>query len=652
MTDALAASPLARAVGLALLEFVWQGAAIGGLTACLLIALRKSTAQARYVVGCLSLAVMVAVPVVTVARYMRDAAGASAGGALTLTGRLEETAVSTAGAGARPESSAEGRINASRQWIEARLPFVVLIWSGGVLALGLHLLGGWIQIGRIRRRATPVPLNRWPESVRAMADELGVTRRLRLIDSALVDVPAVLGWLRPTIVVPASALTGLSPAHLDAILAHELAHVHRGDYLINVFQCVVEILLFYHPAVWWVSRQIRREREHCCDDLAATLCADRVTYVSALVSLEELRVKTPRLAMAASDGDLLNRVRRLLEPGSAAGPRLSGGFAMAVMMTVLLLAVSGPIEGMPRGSDYVQSSIVEPASSRIAAPAPPTPVAAKLPIPRDFAEPGAQTTLGKIAGVVTDRDGGVIVGAKVTVTSAAAQTVRDTTTNGRGEFAVGDLASGTYELTITMPGFTRSRGGVQIRPNETLASNVRLEVSALTEAVFVRSSRGSSPPTDPRTPADFFDAAKLYYEQGRLTEAENMTTRALALLRAAAPERPRSNDPLVSTSGPVRVGGDVTPPTRTRYVEPVYPAIAVVARVEGTVYLEAVIDRTGAVRDVRLLKGMPLLNDAAMDAVRQWLYSPTLLNGAPVEIVMTVSVSFRGRSPFPQIGSN
>ena len=469
MTEVLAASPLARAVGLALVEFVWQGAAIGAVTAGLLIALRKSTAQARYVVGCLSLAVMVAVPVVTVARYMRNAAGASAGSALTLTGRLEETVVSTAGAGARPESSAEGRINASRQWIEARLPFVVLIWSGGVLALGLHLLGGWIQIGRIRRRATPVPVHRWPDALRVLAGRLGVTRTLRLVESALIEVPAVIGGLRPVIVLPVSALAVLPPAHLEAILAHELAHVRRGDYLINVVQCVIEVLLFYHPAVWWVSRQIRREREHCCDDVAATLCEDRLAYASALVSLEELRVRAASLAMAANGGDLLTRIRRLLEPGSVSGPRLSGGFAMVVMMTVLLLAVSGQIRGTSAGSDRLPASMVDPASPNVA-------------------------------------------------------------------------------------------------------------VQAQTQ----------TPP------------------------------------------------PAVTPRG-------IVPPSRIRHVEPVYPTVPVAARVNTVVYVKATIAKDGTVRDARIARGRASFNDAAIAAVKQWTYTPAKLNGAPVEIVMTVAVKFKAQ---------
>ena len=113
--------------------------------------------------------------------------------------------------------------------------------------------------------------------------------RVRLLESTLVDVPTVIGWIKPVILLPASALSGLKPHQLEAILAHELAHIRRHDYLVNLLQTLVETLLFYHPAVWWLSRRIRAERENCCDDLAVSLCGDPYTYAQALADLEELR---------------------------------------------------------------------------------------------------------------------------------------------------------------------------------------------------------------------------------------------------------------------------------------------------------------------------------------------------------------------------
>ena len=132
-------------------------------------------------------------------------------------------------------------------------------------------------------------------------------------NSAVAQTPAVIGWIRPVVLLPASALSGLEPGQIEALLAHELAHIRRHDYLVNLLQTAVETLLFYHPAVWWVGRQMRAERENCCDDLAVAVCGDALVYARALTELEQIRIAAPRLAMAANDGSLLNRVRRLLE---------------------------------------------------------------------------------------------------------------------------------------------------------------------------------------------------------------------------------------------------------------------------------------------------------------------------------------------------
>jgi len=135
---------------------------------------------------------------------------------------------------------------------------------------------------------------------------------VELAGSAVAGVPAVIGWLRPVILVPAGALLHLSPEELEAVIAHELAHVRRRDYLVNLLQSAIEILMFYHPAVWWIGRRIRAEREHCCDDMAVAACGNRLVYARALAALEELRAGQTRFAMAATGGPLLGRIRRLL----------------------------------------------------------------------------------------------------------------------------------------------------------------------------------------------------------------------------------------------------------------------------------------------------------------------------------------------------
>ena len=163
-------------------------------------------------------------------------------------------------------------------------------------------------------------------------------------------MPTVIGWLRPVVLLPVSCVTGLSPGQLEAIVAHELAHIRRHDYLVDLLQSAVETLLFYHPAVWWVSRRIREEREHCCDDLAVAACGDRAGYARALATLEELRPASAQLAVAASGAPLLRRIRRLAgqpERGPAGVTWPFAGIAIVLVIGILAVGESAAIGPAP-----------------------------------------------------------------------------------------------------------------------------------------------------------------------------------------------------------------------------------------------------------------------------------------------------------------
>ncbi len=203
--------------------------------------------------------------------------------------------------------------------------------------LSVYHLGGWRQTRKLTRNGRPLGED-LEATVRALAGRLGIARAIRLLESSAVPVPAVIGWLRPAILVPASTLAGLTPRQLEAVLAHELAHIRRHDYLVNLLQTVVETLLFYHPAVWWVSSQVRRERESCCDDLAVEVCGDRLGYARALADLEGLRTPSPRLAMAADGGSLLDRIRRLV--GAPARPSRRSWVAGLLALSLLPMGLS------------------------------------------------------------------------------------------------------------------------------------------------------------------------------------------------------------------------------------------------------------------------------------------------------------------------
>ncbi len=306
MSD-LATTPAAwvEAIGWALVHSTWQGMAVAAALA--LRGLRRGSAEARYLAACLALALMVALPVAT-ARLPASAPAVEVGHPDS----RDVAGPAVAVAGPSPPARAAG----SRLGDRARpiLPALVAGWLVGVGVLSGRLLGGYLLAGRRKARDARPVAGDWPDRLDRLKARLGVRRVVALLETARLEVPTVIGWARPAILVPTSALTGLAPAELEAILAHELAHVARHDYLINLCQCAAETLLFYHPGARWASSVIRREREHCCDDLAVAASGDRLGYARALATMEGLRGPALSLSPAANGGSLLARVRRVLEP--------------------------------------------------------------------------------------------------------------------------------------------------------------------------------------------------------------------------------------------------------------------------------------------------------------------------------------------------
>src|SRR5262249_29881937 len=220
--------------------------------------------------------------------------------------------------------------------------WVVAIWLAGVVILSGRMAGGWLRAEIIKRRGCGPVAPELIQSFENLKQRLRVTGPVRLCASVKTKTPMVIGWMRPLVLLPATALTGLNELQLRSVLAHELAHIRRHDYLINLLQTAVETVLFYHPAVWWVGRQMRVDRENCCDDMAVEVCGDATEYARALAQLEELRLGPPAPAMAATGGELLARIRRLLghEQTAYRAPRSLGAIAGAVLV---LLIVATPL---------------------------------------------------------------------------------------------------------------------------------------------------------------------------------------------------------------------------------------------------------------------------------------------------------------------
>ena len=351
-----------QTLGWALLHSVWQCAFAASTLASLLAIVPVRAARTRYAFAVATLILMLAAPIGTGVR-LRTApvgAGVSAAVASVPRGVASPTRPGT-GPEAPPARLPTALATRVRAGLEPALPWIVVAWFAGVVILSIRLASGWLVTRSLSTVGTrPVP-QACRDALARLVVRLRVTRPVQVLESAVVQVPAVIGWLRPVVLLPASALTGLTPLQLDALLAHELAHVRRYDYLVNLLQIAIETLLFYHPAVWWVSRRVRDEREHCCDDVAVAACGDAHFYAAALLGMERLRSPLPVLSFAATGGSLVGRVRRLMTPVPAElFPR---GIAAAIAVTIALVVAGA---GLARSPDAAGARNAQAPSAALA----------------------------------------------------------------------------------------------------------------------------------------------------------------------------------------------------------------------------------------------------------------------------------------------
>ncbi|HVW10085.1 MAG TPA: M56 family metallopeptidase [Bryobacteraceae bacterium] len=309
-------------LGWTLVHFLWQGALIAVLYAAARRMLREP--QARYALACAALTLMIAAPIATF-RILRPTEAAPAN---PYVGQIPVSSGPAA-----PSGQATATMMSVQH--DRVMPAVVFVWMAGAIVFWIRLTGGWFIAARMRRTFVRQAPADWQRTLDRIRTRIGISRPVRLLVSALVQVPTVLGSLRPIVLMPVGALAGLPAEHVEMLLAHELAHIRRHDYLVNILQAIAEALLFYHPAVWWISGHIRAEREVCCDDVAVSVTGDAFTYACALADLESRRPEWMSPALAADGGSLQDRIGRLLnQPVRKAHPRSGAAVAATVLLAI------------------------------------------------------------------------------------------------------------------------------------------------------------------------------------------------------------------------------------------------------------------------------------------------------------------------------
>ncbi|MDQ6705464.1 MAG: GWxTD domain-containing protein, partial [Acidobacteriota bacterium] len=328
-------TPAGTALGWTLVHSLWEGAMVAVVLAVALRVIRSS--RSRYAAACLAMLTMLAVFGITFGCLIpRPTHGAA---------MINRISPSADGINRRAAKDVAG-------WSAADFfPWLDPFWIAGVLIFHLRTLAGWFAARRLRVRGMCRAPDLWQERLSQLGARMRLSKPVALLESCLVDVPVVIGYLRPVILMPVGLLVGLPASQIELILLHELAHIRRYDYLVNLLQGYLEGLLFYHPAVWWISGVVRAERENCCDDLVVTMNGNAHEYALTLATLEQNRWSGREAALAATGGHLMKRIRRLL--GKPDGPRVAlTPVVSAGMLTIIAAVVLVAWQSKPAAFPY------------------------------------------------------------------------------------------------------------------------------------------------------------------------------------------------------------------------------------------------------------------------------------------------------------
>lgn len=334
--DSIFSGNIAQALGWALVHSIWQIALVSLLLAAIMIVLHNKSARLRYLIAICSLGVILIISAITFFSVLQSPYATATNNAsvsqITYTQLFFDSNYQ--------QGFFHSWMNNISSFIEQNLNLFLTAWVVGVGLLSIRLTGGITYIFRLRnRQLKPVAAN-LNAKLQKLEERFQLRRKVQLFESALVKVPTVVGYLKPYILVPIGAFSYLPLNQIEAILAHELAHIKRNDYLINIFQSVLEIIYFFHPGIWWISNTIRKERELCCDDLAVASGCDAITLARALTTIEELSISQPKttLAMAfTGKGSLLNRIKRLIGHSEKNSTTLNGVSGTVIILITALI---------------------------------------------------------------------------------------------------------------------------------------------------------------------------------------------------------------------------------------------------------------------------------------------------------------------------
>jgi beta-lactamase regulating signal transducer with metallopeptidase domain len=336
------------ALGWTLFHSLWQGAVIASLFVLLMVLTRKSRPQVRYIIGVAALLLMFTVSTLTLLITIDSPTLPKK--QVTQKTQFSLTSATTSGEIDRVKVNNKQNLKNNllgsfisffKGYFKEHLPLIVTVWLLGMLLYVLKFTGGFMYKKRFKTSGVREPSEFWQKKLQVLCNRMGVTKPIRFMESSLVKVPVLVGHFKPVILFPASIISGLPQGQVEVLLVHELAHILRKDYLINILQHLLDILYFYHPGIRWISSMIRYERENCCDDMAISMTGNTLNFAKALTNIysNSQRIHGTIMAITGSKNKLLNRIKRILSR-SKSGSKFSDGFIAASILSLCILTIT------------------------------------------------------------------------------------------------------------------------------------------------------------------------------------------------------------------------------------------------------------------------------------------------------------------------
>ncbi|WP_286271098.1 M56 family metallopeptidase [Thalassotalea hakodatensis] len=629
--DSIENSAILYYLALTLIHFLWQGGLIALTLKFSLVLTSFKHTNIRYLLSTTAMALCLIVPMITFSLIYQPDISPS----LILQHAL-------------PTSNADELflVTDPQTWqqdVLGSLPILSILWLATVCMLALKLFIELYHVVQLPKHGVRLPSKSLDNTFEALVKKIKLTRKPKLLIALHCDVPMAIGWLKPVVLIPAAMITGLTPAQLSMLMLHELAHIKRYDYLVNLLQTLIETLLFFHPAVRWISKQMRNEREYCSDDIAVALSGDALAYAHTLTDTASLchhhrHHAIPTMAMAASGGDLKKRVLRLVDQHHCAKTDESGKFLASVLIIVSILAVAL--------KPYIKMPIVDLSSGYISF------ASSANDIPRSLSEHEVELSEASIANLLINQDKAPLSPEQTAAPDIVSSPITDHITSDMviDQEVTQAIAKQEQKLKkdISAPVPTKTP-----LSNETVSNNV------LTSDQPPKNTIETILPVTKKSASDI--AFERTSSSNKTSRLDNPYSQQIAALNHE-PEVDKSQPPIKRTAPlpiphsrlarftqpkettPVKIA---PPPVRSKALlltspDPRYPSSAKRKGLEIDVAVNFTIDTLGRVKNIEFEKKsrVSYFKSAIKNAMAKWRFQPAKINNKPIESKMTKIFSF------------